>query len=216
VESVSIRNLRGKNLREKALEGKLLMITNRGALIGVVIPVASGWLEHMIDYNLSLVQQSIDEAEQAMAADRPMSTMKDVIAQLSGLLNPRADASQEIDDASPPSPLTVRIGDLSAHLIEDAGAKGRTIAVTHDRKLIAMVIPITRDLVEFLLEQNMSRVLYNVGLAEKEMRAGHPMTPLDQVTGRSSGPAGSPVEPSPGPGAGAGGHAAARPAEASA
>jgi len=193
VESISIRNLRGKSLRDKALEGKLLMITNRGALIGVVIPVASAWLEHLIDYNLSHVQQSIDEAEHAMAADRPMASLKDVIAQLNGMLNP-ARALAGDDDADAQSALTVRIGDLSANLIEEAGANGRTLAVTHDRELIAIVIPVTRDLVEFLLEQNMSRVLYNVGLAEKEIRTARPMTSLDQVNRQWAGPAGSPVE----------------------
>ena len=195
MESISIRNLRGKSLRDKALEGKLLMITNRGALIGVVIPVASAWLEHLIDYNLSHVQQSIDEAEHAMAADWPMASLKDVIAQLNGMLNPaRALAGDAAADAQ--SALTVRIGDLSANLIEEAGANGRTLAVTHDRELIAIVIPVTRDLVEFLLEQNMSRVLYNVGLAEKEIRTARPMTSLDQVNGQWAGPAVSPVEAS--------------------
>ena len=192
MESVSIRNLRGKSLRDKAREGKLLTITNRGALIGVVIPVASAWLEHLIDYNLSHLQQSIDEAEHAMATGRPMTTLRDVVAQLHAVLNPdRTDAGPDADVAEARSALTVRIGDLTANLIEEAGASGRTLAITHDRELIAIVIPVTRDLVEFLLEQNMSRVLYNVGLAEKEMRTASPMTSLDQVAASTQAPAAS-------------------------
>jgi len=192
VESVSIRNLRGKTLRDKAREGKLLTITNRGALIGVVIPVASAWLEHLIDYNLSHLQQSIDEAEHAMATGRPMATLRDVVAQLHAVLNPdRAAAGPDADVAEARSALTVRIGDLTANLIEEAGASGRTLAITHDRELIAIVIPVTRDLVEFLLEQNMSRVLYNVGLAEKEMRTAGSMTSLDQVAASTQAPAAS-------------------------
>ena len=185
MESVSIRNLRGKSLRDKAREGKLLTITNRGALIGVVIPVASAWLERLIDYNLSHVRHSIDEAERALAVGEPITTLKDVIAQLHGVLNPVAAAVQTGADAVGPSPLTVRIGDLTANVIEEAGAGGRTLAVTHDRELIAILIPVTRNLVEFLLEQNLSRVFENVGAAAKEIAAGRPMTSLNQAAAGS-------------------------------
>lgn len=177
METVSIRNLRGKSLRESALKGKLLAITNRGALIGVVIPVAAAWLEHLIDYNLSHVQQSIAEAEQAVTADAPMTTLQDAIGQLQAMLNPpRPAAGREPE----PPVLTVRIGDLTAALIEKAGAAGQTLAVTHDRELTGIVIPVTRDLVQFLLEQNMSRVLYNIGLAEKQIRTADAFVSLDR------------------------------------
>src|SRR5438105_3442666 len=78
METVSIRNLRGESLRENALKGEPLAITSRGALIGVIIPVAAAWVEHLIDYNWSRVRQSIVEGEQAMAADTPMITIEDV------------------------------------------------------------------------------------------------------------------------------------------
>jgi antitoxin (DNA-binding transcriptional repressor) of toxin-antitoxin stability system len=181
METVSIRNLRGTSLRENARRGKILAITNRGALIGVVVPVAPAWLEHLIDYNLSHVQQSIAEAEQALAADAPMVTIGDVIGQLRDMLNPvRAPGAP---DGSPDQPAarTVRIGDLTAALIEKAGTDGHSLAITHDRELIAIVIPVTRNLVEFLLEQNMSRVLYNLGLAEKEIASGRPVTSLGSL-----------------------------------
>jgi hypothetical protein len=182
METVSIRNLRGTSLREQARKGKILAITNRGALIGVVVPVAPAWLEHLIDYNISHVQQSIAEAEQIIAGDAPMVTIADVVGRLHGMLNPvRAPGAP---DGSPAQQAarTVRIGDLTATLIEKAGAAGHSLAVTHERELIAIVIPVTRNLVEFLLEQNMSRVLYNVGLAEKEIAADRSLTSLASLT----------------------------------
>lgn len=170
METVSIRNLRGESLRAKAVTGKPLGITNRGALIGIVIPVGPAWLEHIIDYNLSHVEQSITEAEQAIV-DKPMITLHEVIEQLRAELNPPPHAvAGHPNTAVKSSSLTVRIGDLTANLIAKAGVSGQTLALTHDRELIAIVIPVTRDLVEFLLEQNMSRVLYNLGLAEDEIR----------------------------------------------
>ncbi len=182
METVSIRNLRGADLREKALEGKPLAVTNRGALIGVIIPVSSAWLEHLIDYNLSHVHQSIEEAEHAIVADAPMVTLHDVVGQLQAVLNPPRSGPGE-ETAAKPSALTVRMGDLTATLIEEAGAAGQTVAITHDRELIAILIPVTRDLVEFLLEQNMSRVLYNITEAEKGNGTAGPMTTLDQFAG---------------------------------
>lgn len=179
METISIRNLRGESLRAQARNGKVLAITNRGALIGVVVPVAAAWLEHVIDYNLSHVQQSIAEAEMAIAADEPMVTLHDVIGQLQVLLNPPRPGTTRESELAQPSAITVRMGDLTAAQIEKAGKNGQTLAVTHDREPIAIVIPVTRDLVEFLLEQNMSRVLYNIGLAEKWIKDDDSLASLE-------------------------------------
>ena len=235
METVSIRNLRGESLREYALKGKLLAITNRGALIGVVIPVAAAWVEHLIDYNWSHVRQSIVEGEQAMAAETPMITIQDVVTEenaaghqegqprytperlalplaaamvggavtqtpeseeilerLQMALNPSASAAGQAG----PSVTTVRIGDLTAALIEKAAADGQTLAVTHERELIGIIIPVTPGLVEFLIEQNMSRVLYNICLSEKQIKTPDKMTTLDETLGQTSADGAAPPWPS--------------------
>lgn len=76
---------------------------------------------------------------------------------------------------------TVRIGELSAERIEQAGAAGQILALTHDRELVGILIPVTQGLVQFLIEQNMSRVLYNIGLGEKQLAAHDKMTTLEQA-----------------------------------
>jgi antitoxin (DNA-binding transcriptional repressor) of toxin-antitoxin stability system len=167
METVSIRNLRGKSLRENARRGRPLAITNRGALIGVLIPVGPAWLEHLIDYNLSHIHQSITEGEQAIAAERAVP-LQHFISRLQAQLNPQAQAGGGVP--ARPQVRTVRIGDLTARLIAESGAAGQTIAVTHDRQLTGIIVPVTRDLVEFLLEENMSRVLYSIAEAEKDIR----------------------------------------------
>jgi antitoxin (DNA-binding transcriptional repressor) of toxin-antitoxin stability system len=223
VETVKIREIRGAALREKVRDGKPLAITNRGALIGVIVPVTQAWVEHMIDYNWSHARQSIAEGEQAVASGTPMLTIDDVVAQadtrgghdegpvrgtperlavplvaalvggqvvqppetretverLQALLNPSGEGKPD------PSVLTVRIGDLSAKQIEQAGAGGHTLALTHDRELVGIVIPVTQGLVEFLIEENMSRVLYNIGLGEKQLMTPDKMTTLDEVVDQS-------------------------------
>jgi antitoxin (DNA-binding transcriptional repressor) of toxin-antitoxin stability system len=223
METVTIRNLRGDALYNRAQKGQPVAITNRGTLIGVVIPVASAWVEHLIDYNWSHVRQSIVEGEQAMAADTRLITIQDVvpeeaaagrgetqdentpeglavplvaaltgdtvartpqteeaITRLQAILNPSAPAFREKGS----SVITVvRMGDLTAKLIEKAGADGQTLALTYNGQLIAVVIPVTRNLVEFLIEQNMSRILYNIGLAEDKIKTQDKMTTIEDALG---------------------------------
>jgi hypothetical protein len=117
---------------------------------------------------------------------------RETLERLQAPLNPPGSA----DDAAPePSVHTVRMGDLTAGRIERAGADGQTLAVTHDRELIGIVIPVTRGLVEFLIEQNMSRVLYNIGLGEKQLATADKMVTLDQALDQAS--QSRPAEPAP-------------------
>jgi len=101
----------------------------------------------------------------------------ETLERLHAVLNPRTPGQA----AEGPSVLTMRIGELSAERIERAGAAGQTLALTHDRELVAIVIPVTRGLVEFLIEQNMSRVLYNTALGEKEILNSQKMLTLDDA-----------------------------------
>jgi hypothetical protein len=208
METVSIRHLRGADLRDSARTGKPLAITNHRVLIGIVIPVAAAWVEHLIDYNWSRVRMSIAEGEQAAATDTPLATLDDVIAEadaavwrsnnaLEGLAIPfvtaaagtvttdaierlRAALNLGADRPTVPIVRTIGIGDLSSGVIERAGKASQTLAVTHDQEVVCMVVPVTRGLVEFLIEQNISRVLYNIGLAEKQLNTPDTMTTLDQ------------------------------------
>jgi antitoxin (DNA-binding transcriptional repressor) of toxin-antitoxin stability system len=102
---------------------------------------------------------------------------RETLERLHAALNPRGPD----EAAAGPSVLTVRIGELSAERIERAGAAGQTLALTHDRELVAIVIPVTQGLVEFLIEQNMSRVLYNTALGEKEILSSKKMVTLEDA-----------------------------------
>ena len=238
METVSIRDLRGSGLANRAHPGELLGITNYRQLIGVFVPMTPTWVEHLIEYNWSHVRQSVVEGERELATGAPMTTLDGLLADSGGQqpgagqadgdpgdspkklaaaamtalalggnpgqLPPVAEVFRRFrgalggSDASAderPSVRTVRVGDLSARVIEEAGGGGQTLALTHDRVLAGIVVPVTRGLVEFLVEQNMSRLLYNIGLGEKEISEGGPLTTLGQVTADRA--ESSPAESSP-------------------
>jgi hypothetical protein len=122
---------------------------------------------------------------------------RETLERLRALLNPPGSA----EELAEPSVHTVRIGELSAERIEQAGAAGQTLALTHDRELVGIVIPVTQGLVEFLIEQNMSRVLYNIGLGEKQLTTPDKMTTLDQALEQASPARAADPAPSPSPAA---------------
>lgn len=194
METVSIRDLSGASLYESARKGKPIAITNYRALIGVFIPVAAAWVEHLIEHNWSRVRHSIAEGEQAMAGEATMTGLRDtdpipqrlaipLVAAMSGravMHTPEGEAvlkrlrgaltrpgPDDHENSERLSARPVRTGQLTAKVIEKAGTSGQTVAVTYERELIGIVIPVTPGLVEYLIEQNLSRVLYNVGMAEK-------------------------------------------------
>jgi antitoxin (DNA-binding transcriptional repressor) of toxin-antitoxin stability system len=210
METVSIRDLRGADLQERARAGKPLAITNRRALIGVIIPASSAWVEHLVIYNWPRVHQSITEGEQAIADDpaapagagrgerpdggtghgRPVLPLDamvvgetvvqapsgvDAVSQLWAVLNPPGSTGQQEGAWAEPSVVRpIRIGDLSAAQIEKAGVNGQTLAVTHDRKLIGILIPVTQGLVQFLIERNISTVLDNIRRGEERFKETGP------------------------------------------
>jgi hypothetical protein len=213
METISIRDLRGADLQERARVGKPLAITSHRVLIGVIIPASPGWVEHLVYDNWSRVRQGITEGEQAIAdgaampavdgagsldqaADpggrpdpgrlgRPVVPLaaavvgetvvqtpenKEFLGQLRATLNPSGTAGEKVNNMVEPSVVRpIRIGDLSAEQIEKAGVNGQTLAITHDRKLIGILIPVTQGLVQFLIEQNISRVLHNIGQGEGQL-----------------------------------------------
>jgi hypothetical protein len=76
---------------------------------------------------------------------------------------------------------TIGIRDLSAHRIEQAGQARELLVLTNDRLVIGLVVPISPRLVEFLISQNLSRVIYNIQVAEQRVAEGEPFVTLDEV-----------------------------------
>jgi hypothetical protein len=208
MESVSIRGLSGAVLRASAKQEKLLAITNHRALIGVAIPVTPAWAGHLIDYNWSRVQQDILEGERAVtpadsggqAEHQPPAVVplraslvagevveapetREFLQKIHEGFHPPGSGGGGLGESAEPSVCTVRIGDLSGHLIEQAGEANQTLAVTDDRELVAIIIPVTKGLVQFLIDQTMSRVLDNIYQGEQHLHAAAQPTAPPRLRG---------------------------------
>jgi len=186
--TVSLRNLRGKDLRESLLKGTPLVVTNRDVLIGFFIPVEADWVRHLIDFNWSQVSQSIVEGERSLSTALVVAVLDGMIAEGDAIgykqgqaSTPSASAAGRESMSANPSVITVRLGDLTALLIEETGARAQSLAVTYNRKLIGTLVPVTWNLVSFLIEQNLSRILYNIGLSEKHITTSEKMITLDET-----------------------------------
>ncbi|HEY5852529.1 MAG TPA: hypothetical protein VIW24_00380 [Aldersonia sp.] len=87
---------------------------------------------------------------------------------------------------------TVRLGDLSHSVIEEAGKAGQMLAVTNDHVLVGIIAPVTEELVAHLVEQRLSAVMYNVGRGERDVAHGRTYSLDDVLAETSQDPEASP------------------------
>lgn len=201
MRTVSVRELRGNELTEYARKGELVGIKSNRALIGVIIPVTPTWVEHLIDQNLSRLRASVAEGEDEIKRGQMMSVDALLASEPGRTRGSSSDAEpapaplrfpvervlksvvgkSQDSDANRLPVRTVRVGDLSGREIELAGEMGQTLALTNDRVLIGIVVPVTPGLVEFLVEENITRVMYNITCGEQEIASQDSLTTLEQV-----------------------------------
>lgn len=193
MKMVNIRSVRGENLKRSAEAGELVGVMKTRRLIGVMIPVTPNWVAHVIESNWSRVLQSVTEGESAMAGGGRMATLEDAllgggeqppVGQPAGRTLPRMLASVGVldtEDSEMPPTQSVRVGDLSAAVVERAAAGGELLAVTHSGELLGIIVPVTERLVGYLINKNASRVHYNVGLGEKEAMTGEPWRTIEKA-----------------------------------
>jgi hypothetical protein len=123
------------------------------------------------------------EPRPAATSERPLDIASPiaVMRRVSHLWSQPGHPTAPAQTSGTPSVRTVRIGDLNGEVLTEAGNAGELVAVTNDRILIAFLIPVTEQLVTHLVENNLSRVMYNVFRGEHERRSGTALTSLDEA-----------------------------------
>jgi antitoxin (DNA-binding transcriptional repressor) of toxin-antitoxin stability system len=175
MRKIKIRELRGSTIEDLSRSEELVGITNGGRLAAVLVPVTQGWIEHIIESNWSRVAQSIVEGQHERLGARPLVSLEAALLAASTTPHVEDEAAQD------PPVRTVRVGDLSGGLLQEAGAEGQIIAVTNERVVVAFLLPVTERLVNHLVANNITRVMYNVARGERERQSGDPLTTLGEA-----------------------------------
>jgi hypothetical protein len=90
----------------------------------------------------------------------------------------------QLGAASPDAPhvtrsSTIRVGDLSARRIDAAGVAGELLVLTNNGLQVGIVVPVSQRFVEFLVTQNLSRIMYDAQRTELQAQQREQFDPLD-------------------------------------
>jgi len=187
MRTIAIRELTAPALRQAAADNEVIGITNDRILAGILFPIGREWVQQLVEQNLSRIVRNVQRGEQEVRdvlaasdeADAPTSSAAPSFTKLE-------DMTQEVTTAHPaPGALErirrVHLRDMSGKLLRDAAEQGEAIVLTTDKVAAGVIFPVTQRWVTELVEQNLSRVLYNVTIGEKELAAGPHRVTLDDL-----------------------------------
>jgi len=133
-------------LEMASAEGEILGITNAGALAGVLVPMNQRTVQRMADRDAPDLQASVQRAREEMAAAEHLDTPPDV-------------SFEDTRGEMRPDFTRISIRELSGTRIEQASAAGETLLVTKDRVVLGVLVPVTQDWVDHLIENSVARFL---------------------------------------------------------
>jgi predicted NBD/HSP70 family sugar kinase len=151
MRSVTVRELSGELIAAVTAQGQILGITNMGTLVGVLLPLTKEVMQRMAIADAADVRESAERADEELQSGYPMST-------LSELLEDHGEAGRTADVRNA-SPARVSIRELSGARLEKAGRLGEILLVTSGRVTIALLIPVTRTWLEYLVESGVRRFI---------------------------------------------------------
>jgi hypothetical protein len=182
MRTLAIRELDAPTICQAAQHDQVIGITNGRVLAGVLVPISRDWVHQLIEGHFSRIVQNIRRGEREVAtvldaADDPtdlppaatFTTLTDVLRQ------PPPPAGLALDQAR-----QVSLRDISGRVLEEAAQRDEPIVLTTDRVVAGVIFPVSQSLVIQLVEQNLSRILYNIQAGEKELDTGT-MTTLDDA-----------------------------------
>jgi hypothetical protein len=173
MRTVAIRELDAPAITEAASHDQVLGITNGRVLAGVLVPISRDWVHQLIEGHFSRIVHNIRRGEREIrtvvqdsdnrttAATAGFTTLTDVIGEqpLPGNLS--------LEQAR-----HVSLRDISGKVLEEAAQRDEAIVLTTDRVVAGVIFPVSQRLVIELVEKNLSRILYNIQIGEKELAAG--------------------------------------------
>jgi len=194
MKTIAIRELTAPALRSAAEDNEVIGITNDRVLAGILFPVGRDWVEQLIEQNLSRIVRNVQRGEHEVAT---APTARDEAEPPTGSSIVGGSRFIALEDLAPhpptPSPAAgsssrrVALRDMSGKLLREAAERNEVIMLTTDNAVAGVIFPVSQRWVTELVEQSLSRVLYNVGIGEKELAAHSERVTLDDlVTGEST------------------------------
>lgn len=147
METVAVRDLSGEVITRAAAQGQTLGVTNRGSLSGVLLPLTRRVLERLARRDAGDIGKGVQQAEQEMASGERLTT-------LSELDDGSAESSSSVTSFS-----RVTIRGLTGKRLAQAASDGKAVIVTSDGVSVALLIPVTANWVERLVEGGINRFL---------------------------------------------------------
>ncbi len=188
MRTMAIRELTAPALRQAAEDNEVIGITNDRVLAGVLFPIGRDWVEQLVEQNLSRIVRNVQRGEQEVEAVLAASDQADTPIESPASATPRFTTLEDVAQQMPTPPpgalgqiRRVHLRDMSGKLLRDAAEQGEAIVLTTDKVAAGVIFPVTQRWVTELVEQNLSRVLYNVSIGEKELEADPHRVTLDDL-----------------------------------
>jgi len=161
---VSIRDLNGRLFEEISESNELIGVTNDRRLAAVLLPVTHGWVDQIIEDHFSRLLRSIEQGQKAVGAGKPLLGWEDL----------PSSGKQTL-----PITRRVAIRDLKGPLLAEAAEKGELLGVLNDGRLCAVLVPITPEWVDQLVDYNISRLIQSVEVGQKAIANDVPRHSFD-------------------------------------
>jgi hypothetical protein len=189
-----IRDLSAPAIQEAADSGQIIGITNDRTLAAVLYPISRVLTEQLISENLARLIHTIERGERELAADRSGGGDDDDAGE-TGLitLDELPSTPPDVPSAVLRRARQVSLRDLSGRVLSEAARANQAIALTTNRVLAGVVVPVPEQWVTQLVTQNLSRLLRDIDLGERELTTRDGDLPtLDDVLANTSAARDSP------------------------
>lgn len=143
MQRVSIRALSASVIRRSVAANEILGVTNKGVLIGVLVPLTQAVIERLASMDADELGAKAAEAEAGMDS----VTLWEVLQE------------EARSDPEPRTFMAVSIREISGARLEEASAAGKSLVIASAREPIAVFLPIDSRWVESLVESSVSRFL---------------------------------------------------------
>jgi len=163
---VSIRDLNGRLFQEAAESGELIGVTNDRRLTAVLLPVTPDWVDRIVEDHFSRLLRSIEQGQKVVTAGKPLLGWEDITT----------SGKQSL-----PITRRVAIRDLKGPVLREAAENGELLGVLNDGRLCAVLVPVTPEWIDQLVDYNISRLIQSVEVGQKSVADDSPRHSFDAV-----------------------------------